>query len=224
MKPTTPSSQQPADGDGLDSASLARRWDDVFRASGWGRWPAVDAVRALSRLASGSVGLRVLELGCGPGAQLWMLDREGHVAFGVDVSRVALERARERLVEEAQIPRLVQGIALALPLASSAFEIVLDVEALAYTPRAKMPDAWREVRRVLRPGGSLITIGFSERCDRRLADYLRHPTLLGGDEIAAIARSAGLRLLDQQVSSRTEGPDHLLIEELVTVACRDPDP
>ena len=41
-------------------------------------------------------GATVLDLGCGTGFDTWLMDRLGYRALGVDVSRVGIEKARQR--------------------------------------------------------------------------------------------------------------------------------
>lgn len=106
-----------------------------------------------SRLLRGEArtGERVLDLGCGAGHFLTLLDRLGAVPVGVELSERALERARARapgaethlLGPDGSIP-LVHG-SIDLVWCSEVLEHVADVGALL-----------SEVRRVLRPGGRLL--------------------------------------------------------------------
>ena len=60
---------------------------------------------------------RALELGCGPGAQLWYLERTGYLAVGCDISAIGLRQAAGRLREEGQPPRLALADCSSLPFA-----------------------------------------------------------------------------------------------------------
>jgi ubiquinone/menaquinone biosynthesis C-methylase UbiE len=105
-------------------------------------------------------GLRVLDVGCGTGAQVRImapLVAPGS-AVGVDLSAALIARARQR---EAPGPAPGQvsfqvGDACALPFADAAFDRVVANQVLLH-----LADPWRAVaqmRRVLRPGG-LLSIG-----------------------------------------------------------------
>ena len=63
------------------------RWDSAMRA-GWGRWPNTRFIEWVTRAPFAGTDhrgqVRVLELGCGAGAQLNFLSREGFEAFGVE--------------------------------------------------------------------------------------------------------------------------------------------
>jgi SAM-dependent methyltransferase len=204
-------------------------WDSVFAARPWGRWPAEEVVRAVARLRR--AGLDVLELGCGPGAQLWYLEHEGHRATGLDLSREALRLARARLADEALVARLVNGDVLALPLRARAFDVVVDVEALSCLDDVEVRTAWIEAARVLRPGGTFVSLAFTPRthgapADARTVAAAPDGPLAGLGRISFLtegaardhASAAGLELVDVQLRSRTAGPDHHLVEELVVTA------
>jgi SAM-dependent methyltransferase len=218
------------------AATVAAPWDDVFSTRAWGRWPAEEVVRAVARLSRGR-RMRVLEIGSGAGAQLWYLEHEGHDAFGVDLSREGARRATQRLRDEGSPARLAVGDALALPLPDATFDLVLDVEALVYVPEDRTAGAWREVARVLRAGGSFLSIAFTPRSyawhqarrvgERSVEDIVDGP--LAGtpctafvDEgvVRVLARDAGLDVVEIQRRGRSAGPEQHWIDELVVLAER----
>ncbi len=98
---------------------------------------------------------RLLDIGCGTGANLPMLCESlgpNGRACGLDFSPLALQFACARLT--APNLTLSQGDALQLPLRDGLFDIVTMLDVLEHlSDDAK---ALKEVHRVLRPGGSLI--------------------------------------------------------------------
>src|SRR5512133_3839919 len=75
-------------------------WDTIFRTHGWGQYPCEDVVRFVARNfynAPDRSAVRLLEVGCGPGANLWFFARGGFDTYGVDGSPCASERAQKRL-------------------------------------------------------------------------------------------------------------------------------
>jgi SAM-dependent methyltransferase len=103
----------------------------------------------------------VLEIGCGPGANLWYLAREGFAAHGIDGSAVALAQARKRLGDEGLAAGLVCGDAMRLPWPDDHFDAVLDVECVYANVLADARRILGEARRVLRPGGRLFSKTFA---------------------------------------------------------------
>ncbi|MHC1791699.1 class I SAM-dependent methyltransferase [Solidesulfovibrio sp.] len=92
---------------------------------------------------------RVLDAGCGTGKGLDLLGDVRPV--GLDLSATALSLARRR----GPFP-LVRGSATSLPFAAGSFDVAVSLDVLANVPPAEVPGAFRELFRVLAPGGALI--------------------------------------------------------------------
>lgn len=101
--------------------------------------------------------LHALEVGCGPGANLWFLAREGFRIAGIDGSAVAIGQARDRLRAEGLIEEccadLRVGNFAALPWDDASFDLVVDIEAIYANVADVINATVREIHRVLRPGG-----------------------------------------------------------------------
>jgi SAM-dependent methyltransferase len=106
--------------------------------------------------ADSRASVRVLDLGCGAGNNLWFLARAGFSCSGIDISLAAVDFARERLRREGLDARLEVGSFTSLPFCSAEFDIVLDRGGLASVDFATASRALREAGRVLRPGGTLL--------------------------------------------------------------------
>src|SRR3954463_8412415 len=80
-------------------------WNRVFESHAWGKYPSEDLVRFMMRKFGGiskseRQAIRVLDLGCGGGANSWFLAREGFQLVAVDGSAKAVERTRRFLETE----------------------------------------------------------------------------------------------------------------------------
>ena len=202
----------------MRDASVARpagRWDAVFAGQAWGRWPHLDAVRAIARHRTAEE-MQVLEVGCGAGAQLRYLEEEGHNPTGIDFSLTAIRQARSGGL--GGVRRLAGADATALPFRAETFDLALDVEVLAYVP--DLHSALQEMSRVLRPGGIVVSIHFTPATDPRLDEYLRNPIRREEGELRAAHASAGLKVVDEHWSARSQGPKRLQIHEAVIVSRR----
>src|SRR5688500_17949105 len=104
--------------------------------------------RALGLLPPAAGPRRLLDVGCGTGANLELLARYGE-ASGVDVSAEALAFCRAR-----GLTRVHLGAAERLPVPDASVDVVtaLDVVEHLDDDRAGL----REMRRVLRPGGCAL--------------------------------------------------------------------
>jgi SAM-dependent methyltransferase len=115
----------------------------------------------LGRHTSGAV----LDAGCGTGGYLrWLLDVgsfEG--AAGVDVAEAAIHLARERVPEaELHVAPLSS-----LPFGDGAFSLVVTNDVLQHVDDAELEQSYRELLRVLKPGGVLLVRTNGSRSVRR---------------------------------------------------------
>ena len=91
---------------------------------------------------------RILDVGCGTGANLLMLSQYGD-AEGVDVSEDALSFCRERGLNNVKL-----GAAEALPYDDGTFDLVTALDVVEHLDDDLA--GLREMRRVLRPGGRVL--------------------------------------------------------------------
>lgn len=97
--------------------------------------------------------VRLLEVGCGAGNNLWFAAREGVRVSGVDGSESAIRYARERFAAEGLEADLRVGDFTALPYPDDSFDLVVDRSAIVCCDIGDARIAVAEVLRVLRPGG-----------------------------------------------------------------------
>ena len=95
---------------------------------------------------------RVCDLGCGPGHVARYLHDRGVDIFGLDLSPGMLEQAR-KLNPNIEFR---QGNMLALDAEDGAWAAIVAFYSIVHIPRADVPQALREMQRVLKPGGFLF--------------------------------------------------------------------
>jgi ubiquinone/menaquinone biosynthesis C-methylase UbiE len=97
--------------------------------------------------------MRVLDVGCGLGEELGYLASKDLVCTGVDLSKVALERAAKAHPHA----RVVRADVLRLPFEDGSFDVLLDRGCLHYLRPEQRAIYANEARRVLgRPGRLLL--------------------------------------------------------------------
>lgn len=109
-------------------------------------------------------GHRVLEIGCGTG-NLALLAKRLHPdaeVVGLDPDPKALVRARRKAARKALPVRLDRGFAQELPYPDASFDRVLSAFMFHHLGPDEKEEALREVRRVLKPGGSLHLLDIGE--------------------------------------------------------------
>ncbi len=108
-------------------------------------------VRPLLRQALAGINrARILDCGCGTGANLALLARYG-TAYGFDRSAFGLQTGHER-----GIRGLVRASAASIPFANASFDLVTSFDVLYALDEADERAAVAEMFRVTRPGGWLI--------------------------------------------------------------------
>ncbi len=95
---------------------------------------------------------RLLDVGCHDGAGTAAFHRRCATAWGVDTDLAALRSGRQRF----PAVHLAAASAAALPFARESFDCVVFSEVLEHVPPEIETRCIDEIRRVLRPGGTLI--------------------------------------------------------------------
>lgn len=107
-------------------------------------------------------GKKVLEIGLGQGAESEQLIRRGARWSGLDLTAESVERVRARLSTRGlRHDDLKQGSALRIPYPDNSFDHVFSHGVLHHIP--DIATAQSEIRRVLKPGGTLIAMLYARR-------------------------------------------------------------
>lgn len=100
-----------------------------------------------------ALGKDVLEVACGAGMGLGLLSRVARRTIGGDIDERNCAVARQTYRDRNDL-EIKQLDAQTLPFPDASFDVVILYEALYYIPSAEA--FFREARRVLRPGGTLL--------------------------------------------------------------------
>jgi SAM-dependent methyltransferase len=170
----------------LDYDTVAHQYDRRYA------FQKYDGIRETVLGFLGSVPVdRVLEVGCGTGHWLALMAGHARIVAGVDLSMNMLGRARTT----APAAALVRASADQLPFADAAFDRIVCVNALHHFPSRE--HFFAEARRLLGPGGAVMTIGLDPHPERdRWWVYEFFPETLDVDR----ARFAPVRILRGEVA------------------------
>ncbi len=122
----------------------------------------------------------VLDLCCGTGDLAFALARTGKARIvGADFAHSMLVRAREKSAALAPSPNqgsaspmtFLEADALRLPFAGDSFDLV--TTAFGFRNLANYAAGLREIQRVLKPGGTIAILEFTEPPDGLLGDFYR---------------------------------------------------
>jgi ubiquinone/menaquinone biosynthesis C-methylase UbiE len=108
-------------------------------------------------------GESVLDCGCGTGTLAVTAKREvgakGRVC-GLDISKDQLDVARRKIKQENLEIEFCEGSIDELPFPDKSFDAIFSTLMLHHVPRRVKMGAFREMRRVLKPGGRIVIADF----------------------------------------------------------------
>jgi ubiquinone/menaquinone biosynthesis C-methylase UbiE len=120
--------------------------------------PVVRFLMTNRELMKGGRSARFLDIGVGAGRHTKLAAELEFPAFGIDISLVGLQHARQRLLGAGLQASLSQASMLALPYTDCSFAIVLSYGVLYYGIADEMRQALAEVHRILLPGGTPFVV------------------------------------------------------------------
>lgn len=174
--------------------TVAESYTELLR----GRLEAEPYLMALLRLFADLVGpgRPVADVGCGPGLVTAALRDLGLDASGIDLSPGMIEIARR---EHPDLSFSV-GSMTELPLEDASVDGVLLCYSIIHVPDHELPAVFGHVRRVLRPGGTVL-LGFhsGDRVNHKTSGYGGHPMSVHvywrtPERVAELLTAAGLRV------------------------------
>jgi demethylmenaquinone methyltransferase/2-methoxy-6-polyprenyl-1,4-benzoquinol methylase len=114
----------------------------------------------------------VLDLCCGTGDLAIALGKAGPAKIvGADFAHTMLTRAREKSADDRQAIDFLEADALRLPFADSTFDLA--TTAFGFRNLANYKAGLREIHRVLKPGGTIAILEFTEPPDTLLGNLYR---------------------------------------------------
>jgi ubiquinone/menaquinone biosynthesis C-methylase UbiE len=108
-------------------------------------------------------GEGVLDIGCGTGSLAIAAKRRvgpTGTVHGIDAGTEMIARATHKARKAGLDIRFHTALAQLLPFPDAQFDVALSTVMLHHLPRKVRPQALRELRRVLKPGGRLLAVDF----------------------------------------------------------------
>lgn len=182
--------------------------------------------------------IHILESGCGFGANLWMLSREGFSVWGIDSSATGLSFCQTILNLWNVQANLTLGDMTVLSYASASFDAIVDVVSMQHLTWLQHELALVEVFRVLKPGGLFFSFhlgagssAFTDTQAHKLDDVTLEniPTgyhlagngqtaFLSAERYQRMANETGLIDVTVERQLRSYAPSSLMVEYLIFTA------
>ena len=139
-------------------------WDDSYAGDVPAPWDIGRPQPAFVRLAEqGLLAGRVLDSGCGTGEHTLLAAAHGADATGVDVSGLAIRRARDKAAERGLVARFEVGDALRLADLGLTFDVIIDSGVFHVFDDEDRARYVTSLASVLRLGGHCYLACFSDR-------------------------------------------------------------
>lgn len=139
-------------------------WDESYRRDTPPPWDIGHPQPAIVALAeSGLIRGSVLDAGCGTGEHTLLAASLGATAYGIDLSPIAIEKARAKALQRGLDVRFDSGDLLTFSLPAAAYDTVIDSGVFHSFDDKDRPRYVDVLTSATRLGGLLLLMCFSER-------------------------------------------------------------
>lgn len=143
--------------------SFNEEWEQIHQSMEWGKYPSENVIRFVARnyYKKDRGHIRILDFGCGSGANTWFLAREGFDTYAFDGSKSAVEKAKAHLQAEGLFNvhfDVMDGTEILYE--NSFFDCVIDNVCIYANRLEHINEMFANVYRVLKPGGKLFSTCF----------------------------------------------------------------
>ncbi|MDD4497009.1 MAG: class I SAM-dependent methyltransferase [Methanosarcinaceae archaeon] len=153
----------------MNGKTFVNIWEKMHSQRSWGKYPNEELVKFVGRnffkiSKTHRKNIKFLEIGCGQGANLWFLVKEGFDVYGIDISYSAIEKTEQYLKGEFCLDaNLNVADARKLPYVNNFFDVVVDCAAIQCTSYSDHREVYDEVYRVLKPNGYFWSFHIAKR-------------------------------------------------------------
>lgn len=141
-------------------------WDTIFNERNPSKYPFDNVVSFLFRnypKDKPKSEIKILEVGCGGGNNLWFAAKEGFRVYGIDGSAKAIEIVNQRFLKEDLKGEFIHGDFSDLPYNTSFFDIVIDRCSIVCVDKLISKKVFSDICRVLKPNGLFFFNPYSDQ-------------------------------------------------------------
>ncbi len=147
----------------MEMKSFDNAWEEIHASQDWGKYPGEPVIRFIARnyYKKDRKKIKILDFGCGAGANTWYLAREGFDTYAFDGSKSAIRKTEARLKEEELSADLRVRDALELDYKPGTFDCIIDNAVVYANRRADIARMYGEIYWLLKPDGKLFSTSFT---------------------------------------------------------------
>ena len=140
-------------------------WEEIHSSREWGAYPSEHVIRFVARNYYNCYDrgkIRILDFGCGQGANTWFLCREGFDTYAFDGSESAVKKAELRMRKDGLEATFDVFDGTDIKYEDCFFDAVIDNVCIYANRISAIKTMFENVFRVLKNGGRFLTICFGE--------------------------------------------------------------
>ena len=107
--------------------------------------------------------IKVLEVGCGSGSNLWMLSKENFDTNGLDISETGLQLCKKMLKKWNVNAKLSIGSMTDLPFSKGFFDLIIDVVSMQNLNFEEHLLSWNSINHCLKQNGLFFSIHLGKK-------------------------------------------------------------
>ena len=137
-------------------------WEKIHSSRKWGMYPPEHIIRFIARnyYNKDRGKIKILDFGCGQGANTWYLAREGFDTYAFDGSESACKKSLAYLASDNLCADVKVMDALNIDYEDSYFDAVVDNACICCNKIGDIKQMYNNIYRVLKKGGKIITVCF----------------------------------------------------------------
>jgi len=162
------------------------------------KWPDEFVVRASSKWDSGTGIRTILDLGCGTGRHALFFATVGFEAHGLDFSDKAITIARDQATLRGVNASFYCASMLETGFADNSFDAVVAWRSLHELPYNDMPQAIREICRIVKPGGRVL-VAVGGDASTIPSDETRYRFVLSLDKVKELFSCLNVQYIERNI-------------------------
>ena len=138
------------------------RWEEIHGTRSWGQYPSEAVIRFVARnyYSGDRSKTKILDFGCGGGANTWYLAREGFDTYAFDGSSSAVKNAEQKLKNEGLKADFRVADGVEIDYGKAYFDCVIDSCTIYSNTISNIKKMYANIFNMLKMGGKLLTIVF----------------------------------------------------------------